>query len=165
MEKVIFENYKGKYDPKVCEELFKNPEAADLEELKAQFYGYVFTEGYKNNEIPDMFNMDYWDELNQEYDSPQAELIEKVIESTGDGESPDTAYCVICVGNEYDFMERVNPYNFPERSKALFIMVTDILIVGNLKRMILELIKYILMLLHFSNTDLIQSKNYLIQKK
>ena len=121
MEKVVFGKYKGKFDRNICEELFKDPETADLEEVRAQFYGYVFTEEYRNHEIPDMFNMDYWDELNQEYDSPQTELLEKIIESTGDGESPDTAYFVICVGNEYDFMERVNPFNFLERKKQSLI--------------------------------------------
>ena len=125
MEKVIFENYKGKYDLKVCEELFKNPETADLEKLREQFYGYVFTEGYKNKEIPDMFNMDYWDDLNLEYDSPQSELLGKVIESSGNGKTPDTAYCVIFVGNEYDFIERVYPYFLLERKRQSLIRYED----------------------------------------
>ena len=116
MKKVVFENYKGKFDLKVCEELFKNPEAADLDEMRAQFYGYVFTEGYANHEIPDMFNMDYWDDLS-EYDSPQSQLLTRTIESSGDGKTPETAFCVICVGNEYDFMERTAPYFLLERQK------------------------------------------------
>ena len=79
----------------------------------------------KNNEIPDMFNMDFWDELNLEYDSPQSELLRKVIESTGNGKMPDTAYCVICVGNEYDFIERDYPYFLLERKRQSLIRYDD----------------------------------------
>ena len=125
MEKVVFENYKGRFDRKVCEELFKNPETADLEEMRAQFYGYVFTKEFRNHEIPEMFDMDYWDDLNQEYDSSQSELLGKVIESSGDGKTPATAYCVICVGNEYDFMERVFPYCILDKKGQSLIRYED----------------------------------------
>ena len=97
--------------------MLSHPENVSVEEFREQFYGFVFTERYKNHEIPDIFNMDYWDDLNQEYDSPQSELLGKVIESSGDGKTPETAFCVICVGNEYDFMERRYPYCFLDRKK------------------------------------------------
>ena len=125
MEKVVFGKYKGKFDRNICEELFKDPETADLEEVRAQFYGYVFTKEFRNHEIPEMFDMDYWDDLNQEYDSSQSELLGKVIESSGDGKTPATAYCVICVGNEYDFMERVFPYCFLDKKGQSLIRYED----------------------------------------
>lgn len=122
--KILLENYKGKYDPKVCKELFQSPTTAGLEEMRTQYYGYVFTEEYKNHEIPDIFDMDYWDDL-YGYDSPQSQLLIRVIESTGDGKTPETAFSVISVGDEYAFMERKAPYFLLERKKQSVKKISD----------------------------------------
>ena len=42
--------------------------------------------------------------------SPQEKLILRTIESTGDGESPETAFCVINIHQEYEYIDRVWRY-------------------------------------------------------
>ena len=42
----------------------------------------------------------------------QERRILEAIDSTGDGMSRETALCVTDVGQEYEYMERVRPYNF-----------------------------------------------------
>ena len=42
--------------------------------------------------------------------TPQERLLMKTIESTGDGKSPETAFCVIDVGQEYEYIERKFPF-------------------------------------------------------
>ena len=44
-------------------------------------------------------------------DTPQERLLLQTIESTGDGMTPETAFCVIDVFQEYEFLDRVFPYN------------------------------------------------------
>ena len=43
---------------------------------------------------------------------PEEELLLRTIDSTGNGLTPETALCVIDVGQEYEYMQRVMP--FPE---------------------------------------------------
>lgn len=68
--------------------------------------------------------MDYWDDL-YGYDSPQSQLLIRVIESTGDGKTPETAFSVISVGDEYAFMEREAPYFLLERKKQSVKKISD----------------------------------------
>lgn len=42
--------------------------------------------------------------------TPQERLILEAIDSTGDGETPETALCVISVEQEWEYIERVNKY-------------------------------------------------------
>ena len=46
--------------------------------------------------------------------TPQERLILQAIDSTGDGQSPETALCVVEVRQEYEYMNRVFPYNMLE---------------------------------------------------
>ena len=43
-------------------------------------------------------------------DTPQERLLMKTIESTGDGKTPETAFCVIDVHHEYEYIERKFPF-------------------------------------------------------
>jgi len=58
-----------------------------------------------------------WEESNYEgldkYDvsTPQERLILEAIDSTGDGNTPETALSVIDVGQEYEYLARVFPYD------------------------------------------------------
>ena len=62
--------------------------------------------------------MDYWAELSDEdVLTPQEELLLKTLNSTGDGKSAETALCVIDVSQEYEYMQRVDPYRELEIEK------------------------------------------------
>ena len=90
--------------------------------MRANLYGYTYTKGYADGEIPDMLSMDYWEERHEEIDfenfnfedespyfdvSPQEKLILETIDSTGDGKTPETALCVIDVHQEHEYIQRV----------------------------------------------------------
>ena len=137
MKKVNYSEYEGKYEESIKKRLEKNPESVDIETMRANFYGYTFTKAYADGEIPDEFSMDYWEERNLEIDfenpnfedgeilddpdllledvddcpyfdiSPQEKLILEAIDSTGDGNTPETALCVIDVHQEYEYIQRV----------------------------------------------------------
>ena len=142
MKKVNYAEYEGKYDENFKEIMKGNPEIIDVETMRANLYGYTFTEGYAKEETPDELSMDYWkekrikvtdlkkfenpssedDEIEDDFDvlmrpyyfriSPQERLILEAIDSTGNGETPETALCVISVEQEYEYIERVNRFRF-----------------------------------------------------
>ena len=153
MKKVNYAEYEGKYDENFKKRMEENLESIDVETMRANLYGYTFTEGYANMEIPDELSMDYWKERKQEdklkgqnkeniwnkkisymnpsseegeieddFDvltspyyfriTPQERLILEAIDSTGDGETPETALCVISVEQEWEYIERVNRFRF-----------------------------------------------------
>ena len=60
--KVNYSEYEGKYDESIKERLANAPESIDIETMRASLYGYTFTKGYADGEIPDEFFMDYWEE-------------------------------------------------------------------------------------------------------
>ena len=137
MKKVNYENYKNKYDEQFKTVMENSPERIDIETMRANLYGYTFTKGYADGEIPDELSMDYWKERyyenflddSGEVDvqafiresllasdgtegiywpvSPQEKLILKAIDSTGDGKTAETALCVIDVHQEYEYLNRV----------------------------------------------------------
>ena len=143
--KVDYSEYEGKYDDNIKELIAKNPNQIDLETMRANLYGYTFTRDYAEGKYPDEFCIGYWAELFDEYGfdleekgicmdiedrpddednapiydvlMPQEELLLRTIDSTGDGKSPETALCVIDVGQEYEYMQRVFPYSELEREK------------------------------------------------
>ena len=67
-------------------------------------------------------SMDYWSEQSEmicedlqtdmyEADTIQERKLLETIDSTGDGKTPETALCVIEVGQEYEYLQRVFPYS------------------------------------------------------
>ena len=115
-KKVDFSEYEGKYNEGIKELMTKTPNKIDVDTMRANLYGYTFTQDYAAREIPDEFSMDYWAELSDEdVLTPQEELLLKTLNSTGDGKTPETALCVIDVFQEYEYMERVEPYSELER--------------------------------------------------
>lgn len=132
--KVDYQTYQNKYDEVICAHLMAHIDEANVEDLRTQMYGYTYTKDYAQRKIPDVLYMDYWrdsylesidlyeedctnNELNSEIyddyivDTPQERLLLQTIESTGDGMTPETAFCVIDVFQEYEFLDRVFPYN------------------------------------------------------
>ena len=94
----------------------------DTEKMRGLIYGYTFTEDYAKGIIPDALSMDYWYQVNNhKFNSSNKNIVEKymdlglveylgqesliceAIRSTGDG-TIDNPYCVICVGQEYEFL-------------------------------------------------------------
>lgn len=119
MTKVDFTQYEGKFSKEFFTKLKDNPESITVEMMRENLYGYTSEEGYKQGKIPDELMMDYWEDLGQDFDvhslqyfvfTPQELLFLKAIESTGDGKTPETAFCVIHVHQEYEYMKRVYPY-------------------------------------------------------
>ena len=142
MKKVIYSEYEGKYDESIKERLEKDPGSIDVEMMRANLYGYTYTKGYADGEIPDILSMDYWEERHKEMEldnlnfeefempdnldslledvddspyfdvSPQEKLILETIDSTGDGKTPETALCVIDVHQEHEYIQRVVRLSF-----------------------------------------------------
>ena len=133
-QKVDYQVYKGKYNEDTCVRLLEHPDETSIENLREQMYGYTYTQDYARGIYPDALSMDYWSdaymgrmdfddddfeiELNDDsdvddymVDTPQERLLLQTIESTGDGVTPETAFCIIDVSQEYEFMNRVFPYN------------------------------------------------------
>ena len=127
MKKVNYSDYKDKYDESIKTQLETSPESIDIETMRENLYGYTYTKEYAERTIPNELSMDYWedyhmendvldfdqdlflgDEMGQEYFdlSPQEKLLMKTIDSTGDGKTPETAFCVIDVHQEYEYIAR-----------------------------------------------------------
>ncbi|MCQ2259107.1 MAG: DUF4919 domain-containing protein [Bacteroidaceae bacterium] len=122
IDKIDYSKYKDSYDEKVNEQLHHAPSDIELESMRAYIYGYTFTEGYAKGVFPDEMSMDYWseqlDELGEEtefdlyeVETKQERKLLEAIDSTGDGKTPETALCVISVGQEYEYLQRVFPYS------------------------------------------------------
>ena len=122
--KVDFAEYDGKYDKSIGKLLHTSPESISIDDLRAYIYGYTYTDGYAKGIFPDEMSMDYWrdndDAIPDEIFSPddkytvdtvQERCILKAIDSTGDGKTMETALWVIDVGHEYEYLDRVFPYD------------------------------------------------------
>ena len=136
--KVDFNQYRDTYDKDVIQTWKCGQQELDVETLRAFMYGFTFTQDYAEGNLEDSFFMDFWRdkslELELEHDSnngfddpieeamnnvmdddymvdtSQERLLMKTIDSTGDGKSPETAYCVIDVHQEYEYLERKFPF-------------------------------------------------------
>ena len=116
IKKVNYSDYKDKYNEAIKKQLETSPESITIETMRENLYGYTFTKEYAEMLIPDELSMDYWEEYHEENDdsdfdlSPQEDLLMKTIESTGDGKTPKTAFCVIDVYQEYEYIDRADRF-------------------------------------------------------
>ena len=121
-KKVDYRKYEFAYDAKLSATLHTSPNDIDLESMRAYIYGYTFTDDYAKCIFPDEMSMDYWSEQSDmicedlhtdmyEADTIQERKLLETIDSTGDGKTPETALCVIDVGQEYEYLQRVFPYS------------------------------------------------------
>jgi len=136
--KVDFNQYRDAYDKDVIQAWKRRVQELDAETLRALMYGFTFTSDYAEGNLEDSFFMDFWKEksfelelesdsyndiddaieetmnnvMEDDYmvDTPQERLLMKTIDSTGDGKSPETAFCVIDVHQEYEYIERKFPF-------------------------------------------------------
>lgn len=136
--KVDFVKYKDAYDKNVIQAWKSGEQELDVETLRAMMYGFTFTQDYSEGNLEESLFMDFWrdnsldldleldsdngfddpieeamnNSLDDDYmvDTPQERLLMKTIESTGDGKSPGTAFCVIDVHQEYEYIERKFPF-------------------------------------------------------
>ena len=65
-KKVNYSDYEGKYDESIKEMMETAPEEIDVETMRANLYGFTFTQDYADLKIPDEFSMDYWQDYNIE---------------------------------------------------------------------------------------------------
>ena len=136
--KVDFNQYRDAYDKDVIQAWKRRVQELDAETLRALMYGFTFTSDYAEGNLEDSFFMDFWKEKSLELelesdsyndiddaieetmnnvmeddymvDTPQERLLMKTIDSTGDGKSPETAFCVIDVDQEYEYLKRKIPF-------------------------------------------------------
>ena len=136
--KVDFNQYRDAYDKDVIQAWRRRVLELDIETLRALMYGFTFTKDYAEGNLEDSFFMDFWKDnsleldlepesydviddlfedamnnvMDDDYivDTPQERLLMKTIESTGDGKSPETAFCVIDVDQEYEYLKRKIPF-------------------------------------------------------
>ena len=97
---VDYNEYKDGYTRELCE-LFENNQITDVEQMRRLMYGYTFTPEYAQWGGQQLFSTQSWPD--DEYPSQQDMIIE-AIASTGDGLTPETAWHVIDVYQEYDFI-------------------------------------------------------------
>ena len=136
--KVDFNQYRDAYDKDVIQAWKRKVLKLDVETLRALMFGFTFTSDYAEGYLEDSFFMDFWrdntsvldlepdsnngfDDLFEEamnnamdddymVDTPQERLLMQTIESTGDGKSPETAFCIIDVDQEYEYLKRKIPF-------------------------------------------------------
>ena len=97
---VDYNEYKDGFTQELCE-LFENNQITDVEQMRRLMYGYTFTPEYARTEGQQLFSTQSWPD--DEYPSQQ-DMIVEAIASTGDGLTPETAWYVIDVYQEYDFI-------------------------------------------------------------
>ena len=123
-KKVNYSNYEHSFNDHLLKD-FENIwqlRDFDMEKMRGLVYGYTFTEDYAKGIIPDALSMDYWRQINNhKFNCSNKNIVERctdlglveylgqegllceAIRSTGDG-TMDNPYCVICVGQEYEFL-------------------------------------------------------------
>lgn len=120
--KVDFEEYRNGCPKELLQQFLdgKLGEDTPIETLRGLMYGYTFTEEYASGFMSSPFSVRYWEDIlddEEQIDSYQCqcEQIMNTLLSTGDGSSPETAFCVIDTYQEYELMQELFVYNVPKR--------------------------------------------------
>lgn len=139
--KVNFEEYAHSYNNKLMEDfrqgrLWKFQQGGTMRDL---MYGYTFTPEYASGEVDDALSVDYWEALAQnggemngcvlvqslspyyKVKSEQAKILLKTIFISGEGKTPGTAFCVISVQQEYEFINHFFPYYMMEVKRQVLV--------------------------------------------
>lgn len=131
IHKVNFEEYAHSFSQEKLED-FRHGRLSQIHmgTMRELLYGYTFTPEYASGEIDDALSVDYWEELLRNGDeahdcvlnqnphtlgyvkTEQAKMLLLTILLTGDGETPEKAFCVISVAQEYEFMKYIFPYRY-----------------------------------------------------
>lgn len=134
--KVNYEEYKESCTNELLQQFRdgKLDEDTPIETLRGLMYGYTFTDEYAQSchYLDSPFSVRYWEDILENDDfldddnlidtyQYQTEQIIDTILSTGDGKTPDTAFCVIDVYQEYELLDEIFVYNVPKitRQKLL----------------------------------------------
>lgn len=115
-EKVDYKKYKDSYsEQEMC--LFLNDqfgEMVPIERIRRLMYGFTFTPQYKDKDELEEFDIGYCEDLEREDLSEwRRDHIVDAILSTGDGKTPESAFDVIDVGQEYDLIRDLMPIDTP----------------------------------------------------
>lgn len=131
-EKVVYDKYQESFSEQDMER-FVNDEFGEMvpvERIRRLMYGYTFTEAYCKDSQE--FDIGYCLCLQQEDKAEwRADQIENAILSTGDGRTPETAFDVIDISQEYDLIKCLMPIDTP-------LVVAHELLPGNIDRLELE---------------------------
>ncbi len=134
VRKVDFSKYKTSYN-KELEEKFLAGIELSTEHVRELIYGYTFTKEYAQEYRDSIFSISHWYDIIDKAESMQfsefdpdsdmedmddeecdeiidsasdiADMIFYAIYSTGDGKSPETAFCVIDTYQEYEMLQRL----------------------------------------------------------
>ena len=130
-----YSKFKDSYDENLIAKWKNHEVELDVETLRSLFYGYTFViedalsmdywkerafeEGDDDSTPSFDLDADIMDDLEKamedvdmyEVGTPQERLLMEVLDSTGDGKTPETAICVIDVSQEYEYLERKFPFS------------------------------------------------------
>ena len=119
--KVNFEEYKDSCPKELLQKFLDGQlnEDTPIETLRGLMYGYTFTEDYAKGLTSSPFSVKYWEDILEDEDlidayQFQSEQIIDTLLSSGNGKSPETAFCVIDTYQEYELMQEIFVYNVPE---------------------------------------------------
>ena len=122
--KVDYQEYEQSFNEKLKQDFVEGGLGKDtpIETLRGLMYGYTFTEDYANCFTSSPFSINYWMDLfyDENYTGPypiQIKQITDTLLSTGDGRTPETAFCVIDVYQEYELMQEIFSNHVPNRIK------------------------------------------------
>lgn len=109
--KVDYEMYRDSFSVDLYNEFINNwKEDLSVEDVRALMYGYTFTEEYAKHSETGPFDFECWEEeLSDNGYLLQKGMIAKAIISTGDGKTPQTAFCVIDIYQEYELLSILMP--------------------------------------------------------
>lgn len=133
IKKVDFSKYKDSYNKELLEKFLAGVELS-TEHVRELIYGFTFTKDYAEHKNDEHFSISHWYEVidnaermqfagpddddiddmdEEECDeiidraSDIADMIFYAIYSTGDGKTPETAFCVIDTYQEYEILHRL----------------------------------------------------------
>lgn len=115
-EKVDYEKYRNSFSKERLEEfLSERGKEFSIEEVRALMYGYTFTDEYALHPETSVFDSEWWRRHTGDDSGVSLQEIRIAIAllETGNGRSPETAYCVIDIYQEYDIISLLVPKNTP----------------------------------------------------
>lgn len=126
--KVDFQEYEHSYNEELRQDFVEGRLGKDtpIETLRGLMYGYTFSEEYRTSSSNEILCADHWP--SEDYktclriinpkvrisEGYQHQQIINTLLSSGDGCTPETAFCVINTHQEYELMDYLFCKNIPE---------------------------------------------------
>jgi len=116
--KVDFEEYRNGCAEDLLQKFKKGQLDKDtsVETIRQLMYGYTFTDHYSQDD-DEIFSVDFWrcllDDENYTENIQEYQIIDALL-SSGDGRTPESAFCVIAVSQEYELMSYLFKGHIPK---------------------------------------------------